>query len=118
MGEGRATDADDAASDAKRLEIPSHPAAQVKGDVPVGIWAAAPTTRRFLQHLGVPSSDVSSSVLTAFITRFSTTSPGSRNLAIRTFVYEQQMARVFGLEAVRMAMPMFCPMTTRNTGRR
>ena len=37
------------------------PAAQVKGDVPVGDLGSGSDYTAFLQHLGVPSSDVSSS---------------------------------------------------------
>ena len=39
----------------------------------------------------------------AYTTRSSTTLPGTRRTPIPHFVYLQEMARVFGLEAVRMA---------------
>jgi N-acetylated-alpha-linked acidic dipeptidase len=57
----------------------------------------------FLQHLGVPSSDVSSSgpygVYHSVFDNFN----WFTKFADPDFVYEQEMARVLGLEAVRMA---------------
>jgi N-acetylated-alpha-linked acidic dipeptidase len=57
----------------------------------------------FLQHLGVPSSDVSSSG--AYGVYHSTFDDFAwfKKFGDPDFVYEQQMARVLGLEAVRMA---------------
>ena len=79
------------------------PAAQRNGDVPVGDLGSGSDYSVFQQHLGVPSTDISStgpygvyhSVFDnfAWFTKF-----GDPD-----FVYEQQMARVFGLEALRMA---------------
>ncbi|MFZ0804545.1 MAG: M28 family metallopeptidase, partial [Candidatus Sulfotelmatobacter sp.] len=79
------------------------PVAQVKNDVPVGDLGSGSDYSAFLQHTGVPSTDVSSSgpygvyhsVFDnfAWFTRF----------ADPDFIYEQQMARFFGLEAIRMA---------------
>jgi N-acetylated-alpha-linked acidic dipeptidase len=79
------------------------PAAEAKPDVPVGDLGSGSDYTVFLQHLGVPSTDIGStgpygvyhSVFDNFnwFTKF-----GDPN-----FVYEQQMARVFGLEAIRMA---------------
>jgi len=73
------------------------------GDVHVGDLGSGSDYSAFLQHLGVPSTDIGSggpygvyhSVFDnfAWFTRF----------ADPTFVYEQQMARVFGLEVLRMA---------------
>ncbi|MGA9708579.1 MAG: M28 family metallopeptidase [Candidatus Sulfotelmatobacter sp.] len=78
-------------------------AASVKGDVAVGDLGSGSDYSAFQQHLGVPSTDISStgpygvyhSVFDnfAWFTKF-----GDPD-----FVYEQQMARVFGLEALRMA---------------
>jgi N-acetylated-alpha-linked acidic dipeptidase len=57
----------------------------------------------FLQHLGVPSSDVSSSgsygVYHSVFDNFN----WFKKFGDPDFVYEQEMARVFGLEAVRMS---------------
>ena len=79
------------------------PAAQVKGDVPVGDLGSGSDYTAFLQHSGVPSSDVSSSgpygVYHSVFDNFA----WFKKFGDPDFVYEQEMARVFGLEAVRMA---------------
>ncbi len=79
------------------------PAAQVKSDVPVGDLGSGSDYTAFLQHLGVPSSDVSSSgpygVYHSVFDNFA----WFKKFGDPDFVYEQEMARVFGLEAMRMA---------------
>jgi len=79
------------------------PAAQVKSDVPVGDLGSGSDYTAFLQHLGIPSSDVSSSgpygVYHSVFDNFA----WFKKFGDPDFVYEQQMARIFGLEAVRMA---------------
>jgi N-acetylated-alpha-linked acidic dipeptidase len=79
------------------------PAAQVKGEVPVGDLGSGSDYTAFLQHLGIPSSDVSSTgpygVYHSVFDNFA----WFKKFGDPDFVYEQQMARVFGLEAVRMA---------------
>jgi len=88
----------EAIGDSRRL-----PAAQGKGDVPVGDLGSGSDYTAFLQHSGVPSSDVSSSgpygVYHSVFDNFA----WFKKFADPDFVYEQEMARVFGLEAVRMA---------------
>ena len=75
----------------------------MKGDVPVGDLGSGSDYTAFLQHLGIPSSDVSSSgpygVYHSVFDNFA----WFKKFGDPDFVYEQQMARVFGLEAVRMA---------------
>jgi N-acetylated-alpha-linked acidic dipeptidase len=63
------------------LENHRPPAAQAKTDVPVGDLGSGSDYTAFLQHLGVPSTTSVRVVRTAFITRCSTTLPGSRNSA-------------------------------------
>jgi N-acetylated-alpha-linked acidic dipeptidase len=79
------------------------PVAQVKSDVPVGDLGSGSDYTAFLQHLGVPSSDVSSSgnygVYHSVFDNFA----WFKKFGDPEFVYEQEMARVFGMEAVRMA---------------
>jgi N-acetylated-alpha-linked acidic dipeptidase len=79
------------------------PAAQLKGDVPVGDLGSGSDYTAFLQHLGIPSTDVSSSgpygVYHSVFDNFA----WFKKYGDPDFTYEQQMARVFGLEAVRMA---------------
>ena len=79
------------------------PNATVKQDVRVGDLGSGSDFTPFLQHLAVPSGDIGSggpygvyhSVFDnfAWFTKFGDP----------TFVYEQQMARVYGLETIRIA---------------
>jgi N-acetylated-alpha-linked acidic dipeptidase len=79
------------------------PAAQVSGDVPVGDLGSGSDYTVFLQHLGVPSADMSSSgpygVYHSVFDNFA----WFKKFGDPDFVYEQQMARILGLEVVRMA---------------
>ncbi len=88
----------EAIGDSRRL-----PAAPSKGDVPVGDLGSGSDYTAFLQHLGVPSSDVSSTgpygVYHSVFDNFA----WFKKFGDPDFAYEQEMARVFGLEAVRMA---------------
>jgi N-acetylated-alpha-linked acidic dipeptidase len=80
------------------------------GEAHVGDLGSGSDYSAFLQHLGVPSTDIGSngpygvyhSVFDnyAWFTKF----------ADPTFVYEQQMARVFGLEVLRMAQADALPL--------
>lgn len=80
-----------------------NPVAQVKGDVPVGDLGSGSDYTGFLQHLGVPSADLGSSgpygVYHSAFDNFA----WFKKFGDPDFVYEQQMSRVLGLEAVRMA---------------
>jgi len=88
----------EAIGDSRRM-----PAAQVKNDVPVGDLGSGSDYTAFLQHVGVPSTDISSSgpygVYHSVFDNFA----WFTKFADPDFIYEQQMARFFGLEAVRMA---------------
>ena len=79
------------------------PAAQGPSGVPVGDLGSGSDYTVFLQHLGVPSSDVSSSgsygVYHSAFDNFN----WFKKFGDPDFVYEQQMARVFGIEVVRMS---------------
>ena len=79
------------------------PAAQAKSDVPVGDLGSGSDYTVFLQHLGVPSSDVSSSgsygVYHSVFDNFN----WFTKFGDPDFTYEQEMARVFGVEVIRMA---------------
>jgi len=97
--------------DAVTLQLPTEaigdsrrvPAAQVNADVPVGDLGSGSDYSAFLQHLGIPSTDMSSTgpygVYHSAFDNFA----WFKKFADPDFTYEQQMARVFGLEAVRMA---------------
>ena len=79
------------------------PAVQLHSDVPVGDLGSGSDYTVFLQHLGVPSTDVSSSgpygVYHSVFDNFN----WFKKFGDPTFKYEQQMARIFGLEALRLA---------------
>jgi N-acetylated-alpha-linked acidic dipeptidase len=88
----------EAIGDSRRM-----PNAPAKGDVPVGDLGSGSDYSAFQQHLGVPSTDVSSSgpygVYHSVFDNFA----WFKKFGDPDFVYEQQMARVFGLESLRMA---------------
>lgn len=78
------------------------PNAQVRADAPVGDLGSGSDYTVFLQHLGIPSSDIASSgsygVYHSAFDNFN----WFKRFADPNFVYEQQMARIFGLEVLRM----------------
>jgi N-acetylated-alpha-linked acidic dipeptidase len=88
----------EAIGDTKRI-----PAAQSKADVPVGDLGSGSDYTVFLQHLGVPSADVSSTgsygVYHSAFDNFN----WFKKFGDPDFVYEQQMARIFGISVIRMA---------------
>jgi N-acetylated-alpha-linked acidic dipeptidase len=79
------------------------PAAQGKADVPVGDLGSGSDYTVFLQHLGVPSTDIGSTgpygVYHSAFDNFN----WFKKFADPDFTYEQQMARIFGLSILRMA---------------
>ena len=89
----------------------------MKKDVNVGDLGSGSDFTPFLQHLGVPSSDIGSggpygvyhSVFDnfAWFTKFGDP----------TFVYEQQMARVYGLQLIRMASQDVLPFNYEDYGK-
>ena len=88
----------EAIGDGRRL-----PVAQVKSDVPVGDLGSGSDYTAFFQHLGIPSSDVSSSGAYGVYHSAFDDFAWFKKFGDPDFVYVQEMARVFGLEAVRMA---------------
>jgi N-acetylated-alpha-linked acidic dipeptidase len=79
------------------------PNAKDDSDVPVGDLGSGSDYTAFLQHLGVPSTDISSSGPYGVYHSTFDDFAWFKKFGDPDFVYEQQMARVFGLEAVRMA---------------
>ncbi|HLV87551.1 MAG TPA: M28 family metallopeptidase [Candidatus Sulfotelmatobacter sp.] len=79
------------------------PAAQVKSDVAVGDLGSGSDYSAFIQHLGVPSTDISSSGPYGVYHSAFDDFAWFKKFADPDFIYEQEMARVFGLEALRMA---------------
>ncbi len=88
----------EAIGDIKRL-----PAAQSKPDVPVGDLGSGSDFTVFLQHLGIPSSDVSSTGSYGVYHSAFDNFAWFKKFGDPDFVYEQEMARIFGIETLRMA---------------
>lgn len=87
-------------------QSPEHsrlPQVQTKHDVPVGDLGGGSDYTAFLQHLGVPSSDVGSGGPYGVYHSVFDDFDWFKKFGDPTFVYEQQMARVYGLEMLRMA---------------
>lgn len=79
------------------------PNAQVKTDVPVGDLGSGSDYTAFLQHAGVPSTDVSSSGSYGVYHSVFDNFAWFKKFGDPDFMYEQEIARVLGLEAIRMA---------------
>jgi N-acetylated-alpha-linked acidic dipeptidase len=79
------------------------PAAQAKLDVPVGDLGSGSDYTVFLQHLGVPSTDVGSTGSYGVYHSAFDNFAWFKRFADPDFKYEQQMSRVYGLEILRMA---------------
>ena len=78
-------------------------AAKVDNEVEIGDLGSGSDYTPFIQHLGVPSTDVGSDgPYGVYHSVFDNYAWFVKN-ADPTFVYEQQMARVFGLEVLHMA---------------
>jgi N-acetylated-alpha-linked acidic dipeptidase len=88
----------EAIGDSRRI-----PAVQAKGEVPVGDLGSGSDYTVFLQHLGVPSTDISSTgpygVYHSVFDNFN----WFKKFGDPDFTYEQEMARLHGIEAIRMA---------------
>ena len=72
-------------------------------DVLVGDLGSGSDFTVFLQHLGVPSTDIGSSGSYGVYHSVFDNFQWFKKFADPTFVYEQEMARLFGLELLRMA---------------
>ncbi len=79
------------------------PAVQVKADAPVGDLGSGSDYTVFLQHLGVPSGDIGSTGNYGVYHSAFDDFAWFKKFGDPAFLYEQQMARVYGLEIVRMA---------------
>ncbi len=79
------------------------PAADLSGDAPVGDLGSGSDYTVFLQHLGVPSTDIGTTGSYGVYHSTFDDFTWFKKFADPEFVYEQQMARVYGLEVLRMA---------------
>ncbi len=79
------------------------PNARVENDVPVGDLGSGSDYSVFIQHLGVPSADMTSSgpygVYHSVFDNFA----WFKKFGDPTFAYEQEMARLLGVEALHMS---------------
>ena len=84
-------------------EVRRVPAAQIHQDVPVGDLGSGSDYTVFLQHLGVPATDISSTGSYGVYHSVFDNFKWFKKFADPDFAYEQEMARVFGLEVLRLA---------------
>lgn len=79
------------------------PVAQATVDTPVGDLGSGSDYTVFLQHLGVPSADMSSTGAYGVYHSAFDNFTWFKKFADPDFRYEQQMARILGIEVLRMA---------------
>jgi N-acetylated-alpha-linked acidic dipeptidase len=96
---------------------PSRFNSQVDDDVRVGDLGSGSDYTPFLQHLGVPSTDIGSEGPYGVYHSAFDNYNWFIKFADPTFVYEQQQARVFGLEVLHMADADVLPYDYRLYGR-
>ncbi len=93
------------------------PVVQLNTDVPVGDLGSGSDYTPFLQHLGIPSTDIASSgsygVYHSAFDDFS----WFKRFADPDFAYEQEMARMFGLAVLRLADADVLPYDYENYGK-
>jgi N-acetylated-alpha-linked acidic dipeptidase len=77
--------------------------ARVERDVPVGDLGSGSDYSVFIQHLGVPSSDITSTGSYGVYHSTFDNFAWFKKFGDPSFVYEQEMARIFGIEALHMA---------------
>ena len=93
------------------------PAAGTTKDVRVGDLGSGSDYTAFLQHLGVPSADIGSKgPYGVYHSTFDDFMWFSK-FGDPTFVYEQEMARVYGLEAIRIASTDVLPLNYEEYGK-
>jgi N-acetylated-alpha-linked acidic dipeptidase len=79
------------------------PNARVENDVSVGDLGSGSDYSVFIQHLGVPSTDMTSSGQYGVYHSAFDDFAWFKKFGDPTFVYEQEMARIFGIQALHMA---------------
>ena len=93
------------------------PASEPHGDVPVGDLGSGSDYTVFLQHLGVPSTDIGSTgdygVYHSVFDNFA----WFKKFGDPDFLYEQQMARIYGLEILRISTADVLPYNYEDYGK-
>ena len=85
------------------------PNAKVENDVPIGDLGSGSDYSVFIQHLGVPSADMTSSGSYGVYHSAFDDFAWFKKFGDPTFVYEQEMARIFGVEALHMSSADILP---------
>jgi N-acetylated-alpha-linked acidic dipeptidase len=85
------------------------PVAQARQDVPVGDLGSGSDYTVFLQRLGVPSTDISSTGSYGVYHSVFDNFEWFKKFGDPDFVYEQEMARVYGIEILRMTQADVLP---------
>jgi N-acetylated-alpha-linked acidic dipeptidase len=85
------------------------PPAAGKTDVPVGDLGSGSDYVVFLQHIGVPSADIGSTGAYGVYHSVFDNFDWFKKFGDPDFVYEQQMARIFGLLVIRMGSANVLP---------
>lgn len=99
-----------------RTRTPLRPETPGGADVRIGNLGSGSDYTPFLQHLGVPSTDIGSSGPYGVYHSVFDNYNWFTKFADPTFAYEQQQARVFGLEALHMADADVLPYDYRGYG--
>ena len=89
----------------------------VHNDVPVGDLGSGSDYTVFLQHLGVPSTDISSSGEYGVYHSTFDDFTWFKKFGDPDFTYEQEMARIYGLEVIRMSGADVLPYDYANYGK-
>lgn len=97
--------------------VKREPTVQTKQDVPVGDLGSGSDYTVFLQHLGIPSTDISSTGSYGVYHSAFDNFAWFKKFGDPDFSYEQQMARVYGLEIVRMSNVDILPYDYENYGK-
>ncbi|HTR23788.1 MAG TPA: M28 family metallopeptidase [Terriglobales bacterium] len=100
-----------------RQENARAPVAEISGDVPVGDLGSGSDYTVFLQHLGIPSTDIGSSGSYGVYHSVFDNFAWFKKFGDPDFLYEQQMSRVYGLEMLRMADADALPYDFENYGK-
>jgi N-acetylated-alpha-linked acidic dipeptidase len=79
------------------------PNARIENDVPVGDLGSGSDYSVFIQHLGVPSTDMTSSGAYGVYHSAFDNFAWFKKFGDPTFVYEKEMAQIFGVEALHLA---------------
>jgi N-acetylated-alpha-linked acidic dipeptidase len=93
------------------------PVVQFRADAPVGDLGSGSDFTPFLQHLGIASTDVASSGSYGVYHSAFDDMAWFQRFADPDFVYEQEMARVFGMEVLRFADADLLPYDYENYGK-